>query len=122
MATEPKEISVSQKINEEAEMYDTLFTKVVAERGFIHAAFKSGAYKAIEIITKWTPVTESMPEDHPELLSSDSSDVEHTVKLLVMTDTGSICDNYRLKCVEPKGWDWFMGIEGEEIEKWRILY
>jgi len=77
-----------------------------------------------ETIVKWIPVTESLPEDYPELviIPEEDNSTCKTVKLIARTETGSVTDNRRLKmAIKPFNWIWFMGYEDEEVTHWAVI-
>lgn len=75
----------------------------------------------INFFQTWISVDEELPETNEHLIhKGEPEDVTKTVKLLAMTDCGSVTDNYRIKMIDGK-WDWFMGYEGEVVTHWRLL-
>jgi hypothetical protein len=73
---------------------------------------------------KWIPVTESLPEDHHELVIIPEDDFEpcKSIRVIARTETGSVTDNRRLKMeIKPFSWIWFMGYEDEEVTHWAVI-
>lgn len=70
----------------------------------------------------WISMNVAKPENVESLLvePEDKLCPERSVKLIVLTELGTVSDNYRLKmAVGNKEWVWFMGYEGdEEITHW----
>ena len=76
---------------------------------------------AEQFAPRWISCKDKMPEDNPTLLLT-SADLETTQRVLIMTETGTITDNNRLKMqVGEKEWRWFMDISDEEILFWTPL-
>lgn len=78
-------------------------------------------YATLRNQQQWISVNDKMPEDFPELIR-DYPDLELTVKVLALTETGSVTDNSRLKmAVGEKKWVWNMDYDGEKITYWMPL-
>lgn len=73
----------------------------------------------------WINVNDQLPETIEEILikPEDHWSPEKTKKLIVLTEMGTVSDNFRLKmAVGEKEWAWFMGYEGEEeITHWMLF-
>jgi len=73
---------------------------------------------ADQFAPKWISCKDKMPENYPDLINN-GEDVETTKMVLIMTDTGSVLNNHRLKMqVGEKEWVWFMGVSDEKILFW----
>ncbi|WP_448104688.1 hypothetical protein [Pedobacter panaciterrae] len=67
---------------------------------------------------KWIPVKKELPESRSDLVIT-KEDLERTELLLVMTDMGSVVENWRIKmAIGEKEWTWFMNISDENILFW----
>ena len=73
----------------------------------------------------WINVNDQLPETIEQILvkPEDNLSPERTKKLIVLTEMGTVSDNFRLKMlVGEKEWAWFMGYEGdEEITHWMLF-
>jgi len=73
----------------------------------------------------WINVNDQLPEtiEGNIIKTSDKYDPERTKKLIVLTEMGTVSDNFRLKMlVGEKEWTWFMKYEGdEEITHWMLF-
>ncbi|WP_316851203.1 hypothetical protein [Pedobacter agri] len=66
---------------------------------------------------KWISVKKSLPEDHTDLVINN--EIETTSMVLIMTDTGTVMSNNRVKMVVgDEKWDWVMSMADEEIIFW----
>ena len=71
----------------------------------------------------WIHTNYQLPEDDESLVINPLDDITplRTKKLLVITDTGSVVDNFRVKMmVGEKDWVWFMNIDDEKITYWTV--
>lgn len=78
----------------------------------------------VEFAQRWIPVEEEFPEDNESLIieAEDEWDATKTIKILAMTDGGTITDNRRVKMqVGEKEWVWFMNYDGETVTHWRPI-
>ena len=74
--------------------------------------------------TDWIRVSDRLPETFPELVIQhmDKYTPAKTVKLLVLTDMGTVTDNRRVKKqVGNKEWAWLMGYGGETVTHYKRL-
>jgi hypothetical protein len=73
----------------------------------------------------WINVNDQLPETLEENLIKPEGtwSTERTKKLIVLTDMGTVSDNFRLKMVVgEKEWVWFMKYEGDElITHWMVF-
>lgn len=83
-------------------------------------SFTEGFMSAIEFGNPWIDLNTSFPEENECLLDNSIEDLKRTVKVLAMTETGSVIDSTRVYCIDGK-WDWCPTISDEEFIKWRLL-
>jgi hypothetical protein len=73
----------------------------------------------------WINVNDQLPETIEENLIKPQDDwsPERTKKLIVLTEMGTVSDNFRLRmAVGEKEWVWFMNYEGDEqVTHWMIF-
>jgi hypothetical protein len=73
----------------------------------------------------WINVKVQLPETIEDILIKPENNLtpETTKKLIVLTEMGTVTDNFRLKmAVGEKEWVWYMGYEGdEEITHWMLF-
>lgn len=73
----------------------------------------------------WIEVNVAMPETYTNLVIDKKNGLSplRTRKLIVLTNMGTVSDNFRLKMqVGEKEWVWFMGYEDqEEITHWMLF-
>lgn len=73
----------------------------------------------------WIKVEDCFPENIEAILVKPQDDLspERTKKLIVLTEMGTVSDNFRLKMATgEKEWVWFMNYEGDEqITHWMIF-
>lgn len=116
-------MSMTEKIQEAAEKHSKEMWPdpvLVRQREYAEHSFRHGV-KWLKKMQNWVSVNHSMPESYIDLIQ-DSEDLTHTVKLLVVTETGSIYDNTRVKMKDGDNqWEWVMRIEDETIQYWLPL-
>ncbi len=70
---------------------------------------------------KWFNVKDKLPEIYPAL-RDDIDGLEKTVKLIALTDCGTVTDNRRVRSrLGKKEWEWFMGYDGEVVTHWTFF-
>ena len=83
-------------------------------------SFTEGFMSALEFGNPWIDVSISFPEENELLLDNSIEDLIRTVRVLAMTETGSVIDSVRVYCIDGK-WDWCPTVMDEEFIKWRLL-
>lgn len=83
-------------------------------------SFTEGFMSALEFGNPWIDLNESLPEENECLMDNSIEDLKRTVRVLVMTETGSVIDSVRVYCIDGK-WAWCPTVLDEKFIKWRLL-